>query len=709
MIPTYSTVKKISSTSFRIFASLVLAFVASGTLFLSSVAAQTAKEYCDKKFTPPSFQNTACVDGWENGESVCDGYESFAGADVVRTCKEASQYHLAHPESDNTDTGKCVTTTTQTGPKSSTETKTTAEPNADGTCPSGTEKEKDDSKDSDKDSSSDKSSGSGSSDTSKDSLLETLKSLKSSSEKDDEQADNNYGQYVNGAGDLQPIAVNRAEGDNRPAIIFFNGGGWHGDDGVGQKIAPWANERGYTTFVATYRLGSSGVYYMLDDVLRAIKHVRNNAGMYGIDASRVAIWGDSAGGSLVMRAAGTGKSGAKVAVGWSAPTNAYTALFKSVETFAVGMDHSTCAPTDINGVEDVVDVLSGGNGKSKDDYQGGVKDNNFGGEDAALDTVISVLELAEKAQTTSSSTESASKSLETGNAKQGGSTSDDSTSDKTDKDSSSSSSSSSSSGSDLAKNAVRLAAKKFIECIDNFNSASPALFASPLSPPAFLAGYDTDPVVDPGQAYQMRDKLRSLGIPSEALILPGVPGPKKDGENHLDYNEKFVPASLDFVDKFLNPKAEAPEAAASGADQGANGGGQTASASSTGSTSSSTQGASASTGPRCEDTGGTWQPDNPDGPCVYPKSGSSSPTTTSKDGKTQCFNGTCASVEAGVSNPNATAIYNCNKKGGTWEDSGCYTYVTIRTDGEGKCRSAGGTPLDTTPSETPCKVKRKVT
>lgn len=324
--------------------------------------------------------------------------------------------------------------------------------------------------------------------------------------------DNNYGQYVNGAGKLQPIRVSKAAGDNTPAIIFFNGGGWHTDDGSGDKVAPKANERGYSTFVATYRLGSSGIYYMFEDVMRAVRHVRNNAAMYGIDPARVAVWGDSAGGSLAMRVAGSGKSGARAAVGWSAPTNAFTAIFHSPQSFAIGMDHSTCAPTDLNGAASVADILNGGDGAVVND--GGVGNNNFSGDGGSLGTVTAVLEVAQQARTTGQSIESASKAMEEG-------------------------------GDQASENVRRLATAKVIECMDNFSSASPALFASALSPPTFLAGYERDPLIHPGQAYEMRDKLRSLGIASDALILPG--------EKHLGYEEEMVAPSLDFLDRYLHP------------------------------------------------------------------------------------------------------------------------------------------------------------
>lgn len=345
----------------------------------------------------------------------------------------------------------------------------------------------------------------------------------------DDIPDNTYGAYVNGKGDKQALRVKQIGGKNNPVIIFFNGGGWHTDDQVGDKVSAAANARGYTAIVATYRLGSSGVYYMLEDVMRAIKHVRNNSDMYGIDPSRIVIWGDSAGGSLSMRAAGTGQSGAAAAVGWSAPTNAYTALFRSPQAFAIGMDHSTCTPTDLNGVTNVIDILNGGEGNSPDD--GGLS-NNGNNNMTPLETVTQVLTLAQRAQQTSTNAQSLLSGM-------------------------SSESGGSSGSGDQSQNVRRLATKKTLECLENFNSMSPALFASPLTPPTFLAGYDTDVLVGPDQAYQLRDKLQSMGVSASTLILPGVVSPTTvPGENHLDYHEKFVEPTLRFLDGIIHPAGE---------------------------------------------------------------------------------------------------------------------------------------------------------
>ncbi|MFZ1360805.1 MAG: alpha/beta hydrolase [Candidatus Saccharimonadales bacterium] len=431
-----------------------------------------------------------------------------------------------------------------------------------------------------------------------------------------QQADNTYGQYINGAGNKQAIRVSKASGSKdsgNPAIIFINGGGWHTDDRTGDRAAPLANQRGYTTFVATYRLGSSGIYYMYEDVMRAINHVRSNASMYGIDPSKIAIWGDSAGASLALRAAASGKSGLAGAVGWSAPTNAYTAIFKSVEAFAIGMDHSSCAPTDLAGVMNIIDTLNGAPGSETGDtipYDGGILNN--GGESSrslssSLSTVTSVLTFI---QNSSKNSINPSEAAKTGTDPETGATTSDATrgaastlnntllnlssqkvsaqavdensstttdtptdntkdedkSGETEKDSESTDNTTETNddgisgggggggggGEDQTKNLRNLTTKKLIQCISNFNDASPALFASPLTPPTFLAGFRYDPIVDPGQLYQMRDKLRSMGVASSALVLPGKAAPNIiPGKNHLGYNKSFVKPTLDFLDKHV--------------------------------------------------------------------------------------------------------------------------------------------------------------
>lgn len=564
---TQDFVDRLAGFSGRLFVLIIASVLVGGVFYISQAQAQTqtqdsatyhsaqATEFC--KTITPSVKNNACKDGWDD-KQPCANYQelsfdpSIASSDLVGACNAAKEARAACKTRDKLSNGtacpkgskesttpsdECSTSTTTTTPSSTTTTTTTTKPNSSGSCDS-TELQKDidklckevDAEEASEEVKNICKNKAGDKDTSKDSeevkeLKEAVEALKKAAEPP--LPDNQYGKYVNGANKYQAMRVNRAEGDNRPVIIFFNGGGWVSDDGVGDKIAPQANARGYTTIVATYRLGTSGIYYQLDDVMRAIQHVRNNAGMYGIDPTRIAIWGDSAGGSLTMRAAGTGKSGARVAVGWSAPTNAYTAIFHSARAFAVGMSHSTCAPTDLAGINDTLKELNGEEATSTD------ADHSTEGDSSPTAIVENVLKIATQAQEVGESVEAISKQIEDEEGQE-----------------------------ELSGNVRRLATKKVIECMDNFNTGSPALFASPQSPPALLAGYDNDPLVHPGQAFQMRDKLRSLGIPSEALILPGAPISDVDrgigvdngsGENHLGYHEKFVNVSIDFVDKFLHP------------------------------------------------------------------------------------------------------------------------------------------------------------
>lgn len=644
---TQDFIERLANLGGRFFVLIAASALVGSVAYISQVNAQSntgnyhsaqAVDFC-KGYTPTAKKN-ACQDGWDNKQD-CNNYNelsfdpSIASSDLVKACSSAQEASAVcktkdklpngtkcpsdslNSPSGSTD-GECSTSTTTKTPDSTTTTTTTSKPNESGECDAGklqsdidklcaevNEKEaSEEVKNICKNKAGDK-------DTNKNAEeVEELKKAVEALEKAAEPPlpDNQYGQYVNGANKYQPIRVNRAEGDNRPAIIFFNGGGWVSDDGTGDKIAPHANARGYSTFVATYRYGTSGIYYQLDDVMRAIQHVRNNAGMYGIDPTRIAIWGDSAGGSLAMRAAATGKSGARVAVGWSAPTNAYTAIFHSARAFAVGMSHSTCVPTDLAGINDTLKELDGGEATSTD------ADHSTQGSNDPSSIINNVLRIATQAQEVGESVESISKKIEDEGGQE-----------------------------ELSGNVRRLATKKLIECMDNFNTGSPALFASPQSPPAFLAGYDNDPLVHPGQAIQMRDKLRAHGIPSEALILPGAPvnevdrviGRENDGENHLGYHEKFVSVSLDFVDKFLHPQPAQTPAAADAQQQAApaasnnNGGSQSAGNQSSGGNSSS---GGQSRGPLCGiDDNGTWDANT--GTCNYPVQ-----TPVGNVGKTQLFN-----------------------------------------------------------------------
>ena len=125
----------------------------------------------------------------------------------------------------------------------------------------------------------------------------------------------------------------------RPAIIVVHGGGWrNGDKGLYYSNHHKALAfQGYVVFDVQYRLTTGdeiGWPAQLDDIRIAIRHVKQNARSYGIDPERIALYGRSAGGHLVLMAAATATG-----------PNADTAVKAVVEAYApvnmmlVGSEH----------------------------------------------------------------------------------------------------------------------------------------------------------------------------------------------------------------------------------------------------------------------------------------------------------------------------------------------------------------------------------
>lgn len=107
----------------------------------------------------------------------------------------------------------------------------------------------------------------------------------------------------------------------RPLVVYIHGGGWAGGHtrqsgafsdfpGVLADLAA----RGFAVASLEYRLSGEAPFpAAIDDVKTAIRFLRANAVRFGIDPSRVALWGGSAGGHLAALAAvscGGGPTGA---------------------------------------------------------------------------------------------------------------------------------------------------------------------------------------------------------------------------------------------------------------------------------------------------------------------------------------------------------------------------------------------------------------
>jgi len=108
---------------------------------------------------------------------------------------------------------------------------------------------------------------------------------------------------VNGVALLLDIYQPAARGPQVvPAVVLIHGGGWTSFDkstmrGMGQFLA----RSGFVSFSVDYRLfehKANGWPAQLDDVQRAVRWVRANAGKYGVNPERIGTFGHSAGAQL---------------------------------------------------------------------------------------------------------------------------------------------------------------------------------------------------------------------------------------------------------------------------------------------------------------------------------------------------------------------------------------------------------------------------
>ena len=92
----------------------------------------------------------------------------------------------------------------------------------------------------------------------------------------------------------------------RPLVVYIHGGGWE----AGDKSACPAKAllvHGYAAASLNYRLSQEAIYpAQIEDCKAAIRWLRAHAGEYGIEPSRIGVWGDSAGGHLVALLGTTG-------------------------------------------------------------------------------------------------------------------------------------------------------------------------------------------------------------------------------------------------------------------------------------------------------------------------------------------------------------------------------------------------------------------
>ncbi|MFC5649108.1 alpha/beta hydrolase [Paenibacillus solisilvae] len=103
--------------------------------------------------------------------------------------------------------------------------------------------------------------------------------------------------------DRPAITPYLVEGIGKGAVIVCPGGGYGGRaDHEGEPIALWLNGLGISAFVLRYRVAPYQYPCALNDVQRAIRHVRLHAEDWGIDSGKIGVLGFSAGGHLTASA-----------------------------------------------------------------------------------------------------------------------------------------------------------------------------------------------------------------------------------------------------------------------------------------------------------------------------------------------------------------------------------------------------------------------
>ncbi|MEU6154426.1 alpha/beta hydrolase [Actinosynnema sp. NPDC047251] len=104
-------------------------------------------------------------------------------------------------------------------------------------------------------------------------------------------------------------------GGEVPVVLWIHGGAWlHGSHRPGAESPRWVHDlpgqvlaAGYAFASAQYRLSGETTFPgQLHDVKAAVRWLRHFAPDLGLDADRIAVWGESAGGHLAALAALTG-------------------------------------------------------------------------------------------------------------------------------------------------------------------------------------------------------------------------------------------------------------------------------------------------------------------------------------------------------------------------------------------------------------------
>lgn len=94
-----------------------------------------------------------------------------------------------------------------------------------------------------------------------------------------------------------------------PAVVLVHGGGWAGGNWRQLRAYPnWLADNGYRAICISYRLAPPARWDVAPfDVIDAVRWVEKHADYLGVDPTRIALFGSSAGGHLALLAASLGE------------------------------------------------------------------------------------------------------------------------------------------------------------------------------------------------------------------------------------------------------------------------------------------------------------------------------------------------------------------------------------------------------------------
>ena len=109
-------------------------------------------------------------------------------------------------------------------------------------------------------------------------------------------------QIVQVSGDGSMLGDEEAFARRHPCIVFVQGSAWQ-EQALGSSMAFWCHfaERGYTVAIVEYRPSSVAAFpAQVQDAKTAVRWLRANSDVYGIDPDQMVMAGDSSGGHTAL-------------------------------------------------------------------------------------------------------------------------------------------------------------------------------------------------------------------------------------------------------------------------------------------------------------------------------------------------------------------------------------------------------------------------